>query len=827
MSEPTEKATYLTGDKAEDGRVPFQSRGAAAPQVSLDSNLDADGRKLPSLADFDLRLVLLLTLVMQSLSWWILGGYQLADSIEYVENAQALVHGTDVIDSHSIRSYFFPALLAPILWLADVLQIEDPRPIFGFFRLLQMFLGLALVSITARIGARIGGRGAGLAAALFVAANPVFLQYSVSPIADIAAALCVAKGVEILITGKRRQLLAGVWLGMAIMCAYKTLPLVGAVGLVQLLRAWRQPQYRGPWMGLLLGVLLMLLAQSLLDLATYGRMGYSLKRYFFQNFGPILAKPFYELGMMSIAKPLYALAGDFGAQGGLVIRGKFPPHWYVTQVHQFYVGPLVVLLLLGLGRAWRKPSWRVWLPIAVAALYVAILSTKGAKDYRLWIPILGILTPTVGMGWCVLWGAKGSGVVRKLLAMVCLVLAVGMGLHKLQDRNTRQFSGYWEAIDWLNAKAAAQLEEDPNAEPMRVASAYNWAVFMREGPGVTVTKLPHQLDGWQHLSAADRRADLFVLLEQDWLILHEPVLRNPDHDDLLRVVGRHYVVEAVLWDRDAYEDLGPILIMRREHDQEQGGERNLHSRTLYGVTQTADMASVESYSALRGFDTPMRLVRPELGEDIWCLGFEYETLPPHGHGWITYHFYNAGERPKADYMVIDRLTTFDQRHSWQNNHPPAWGVHPTNTWEPGAIVRESSIVVACEEPYKWRSPYLPMGGAYRRGDLIPADLWLDFVTQYWRCNTCGEPLNSPACCPEIEERPTEQAAELATKQISGRLERARFGAPGPLRRGPLEGILRSPEGWQFSQDDLNRWGSFFMPVHEDAKVPDDGRPIRG
>lgn len=823
MSKPTENARYLTGQEAEDGRVPFRSRAALAPEVPPNADLDADGKPLPRLADFDLRLVLVLALLMQSLSWWILGGYQLADSIEYVENAQALVHGQDVIDSHSIRSYFFPALLAPVLWLSDVLQIQDERPVFAFFRMLQMLLGLGLVRVTARLGARIGGRGAGLAAALFVAANPVFLQYSVSPIADIAAAVCVALGVEILIAGKRRQWLAGVWLGIAIMCAYKTLPLVGAVGLVQLLRAWRQPQYRRPWLGLLLGVCLMLVLQSLLDWATYGRVGYSLQRYFFQNFGPILAKPFYKLGIMSIAKPLYALAGDFSAQGGLIIRGKFPPHWYVTQVHQFYVGPLVVLLLLGFGRAWRRPSWRVWLPLAVSALYVAILSTKGTKDYRLWLPVLGILTPIVGMGWSVLWGAKGVGMGRKLLAMACLVVAVGMGLHKLQDRNTRQFSGYWEAIDWLNAKAAARLAENPDAEPMRVASAYHWAVFMREGPGIAVTKLPHQLDGWQHLSAADRRADLFALLEQDWLILHEPVLRNPDHEDLLRVVGRHYVVEALLWDRDSYEDLGPILILRRERD----GERNPHSRTLYDVTLGADLDAVEQYSKRRGFETPMRLVRSELGEDIWCLGFEYETLPPHGHGWITYHFYNAGERPQADYLIIDRLTTFDQRNSWQNNHPPAWGVHPTNSWEPGSIVRESSIVVACAEPYKWRSPYLPMGGAYRRGDLIPTHLWLDFITQYWRCNACAEPLNSPACCPDIGERPTEQAAERATKEISGRLERARFGAPGPLRRGPLEGILRSPEGWRFSQDDLNRWGSFFMPVHEDAKALDDGRPIRG
>ncbi len=822
---------YLHGDgESNAARVPFESRSGntgAERRVSVESGLNGrselgpDDKPLPSLRDASVRWILLLTVLMQLGSWAILGGYQLADSIEYVENAQGLVHGQRVLDSHAIRSFFFSLFLAPVLWITDALGVEDMRPFFGCFRAFQMLLGLALVVVTARLGARIGGRVAGLAAALFVAANPVFLQYTVSPVTDVAAALCVGLGVMALISPRRSGVLAGLWLGTAILCAYKTIPIVGAAGIVYTLRAWRDPAQRGKWGGLVLGVLAMLLVQIGLDWATYGRPGYSLQRYFLSNFGPIVAKPFFRLGLNSIATPLYDLAleadTDRSGVAQSAIHGRLPPQWYITHLHQFYAGPLVLFLLAGMWRSWRKPSWRTTLPIALTLLYVAVLSTKGTKDYRLWLPLLAVFTPFVGLGWSMLWGGAGTPAWRRTFAVISMLLAVGMGLYQLQDRNTRNFAGYWEALSWLNDKAEAQRKADPNAPRMRVASAYHWAVFMREGPDVHLTKLPHQLDGWKHLSPAERRANLFALLEQDWLIVHEPVLRNHEHADLLRVIGRHFVTEAVLWDREDYEDLGPILVLRHERD----GQRTQYSRSLYSVIEDGD---VEEYSRSYNFPEPMRLIRPDLGEEIWALGYEYEELPPHGHGWITYHYYNAGAQPQANYAILDRMTTYDERVHWQNNHAPAWGVYPTPTWQTGWIIRESWPVVACMEPYKWQEPYRPLGGAYRRGDLMPVNLWLHFVTQYWRCLTCGNPLDSEECCPTVDHI-KKGVITNAQNAISGSLERARWEDSHPLRTGELKHIQLSQEGWRWSVDNLSLWGRFYMPVHDDAQVPDDGRPI--
>ena len=70
-------------------------------------------------------LLVVVTLALQGVSWRILEGYQVADSVEFVENAQALVRGHEVLDSQAIRSAFFPLLLSPPLLLADLLGVED------------------------------------------------------------------------------------------------------------------------------------------------------------------------------------------------------------------------------------------------------------------------------------------------------------------------------------------------------------------------------------------------------------------------------------------------------------------------------------------------------------------------------------------------------------------------------------------------------------------------------------------------------------------------------------------------------------------------------
>ncbi|MDP6368814.1 MAG: hypothetical protein QF615_04330, partial [Planctomycetota bacterium] len=83
-----------------------------------------DGTPLPSLRDRGLLALLLVVAVLAGFSWQILEGYQLADSVEYMERAQAFVAGDEVVDSEAIRSFGFIALLTPFFGLAELIGLE-------------------------------------------------------------------------------------------------------------------------------------------------------------------------------------------------------------------------------------------------------------------------------------------------------------------------------------------------------------------------------------------------------------------------------------------------------------------------------------------------------------------------------------------------------------------------------------------------------------------------------------------------------------------------------------------------------------------------------
>jgi hypothetical protein len=187
-------------------------------------------------------------------------------------------------------------------------------------------------------------------------------------------------------------------------------------------------------------------------------------------------------------------------------------------------------------------------------------------------------------------------------------------------------------------------------------------------------------------------------------------------------------------------------------------------------------------------------------ERVELLGCRYEVLPPEELGWISYHW-TTDTGLARDYRVVDRLTAPDERNAWDNNHDPAYGAHPTRAWEPGAILREGYLVVASAEPFLPRGPYRPIGGGYRRGDLIPVRLWMKLV-EYDPATLAGD-----------------EPVEL------GRLELARPSTGEPVPP-PAEGGS-TPDGCVFSPDGLAVVGGFWLPVQPRARARDDGRPLAG
>ena len=742
-------------------------------------------------------LLVAVTLALQGVSWWILEGYQVADSVEFVENAQALVRGHEVLDSQAIRSAFFPLLLSPPLLLADLLGLEDQRPLFWLMRLVQMGIGVAVVLAASRLARSVAGRGAGLLAGWTVAVNPVFLQYTVSPLTDVLAALLVTLGLIALADARqaRRGLWGGIWLGLAVMVSYKTLAMAAAaVAVLMLAGRWRG---RRVWLEALGGLAACALAQVLLDWATYGSPGHSLFVYVGANFGPLAGKLCYvPAGYLEEVLPsvshalkraavwLYSLnelLGEVESPATDPIKGRYPWHWYASSLHEWVVPSLLVGTLAGSWAALRGQARALLVPLAACALYAAILSTKGWKDHRLLLVTLPTLAACTGVGLAAVRGARSGW--RALLVMGLVGWAGADGLDQLLARNTRKFSGYWDALAWIQGQELPEEEQ-------RVAGAYHWALFMREAPGVTLTKLPHQLDGFGALDRDSQREDLLALVDQDWLVIHLPVLTHPDHQDLLRVVNGHFSVEALFWDHEDFEDIGPVLVLRRRRGE--ADERRFFERS------TVD--DPEAWRTALGLPRPEVFVRPDLGEEVWFLGSRYEVLPGDGHGWLTTWHWCASERILADYQVIYRVTTHDERNSYQVNFQPAWGAEPTPTWGRGTLIRESYPVVAAAEPFAWQEPYRPMGGPYRRGDLMPARLWLDFVT--------------------FDADP-----ETGAPFINARLEVARPGTQAPLRV-PEDGPGRLvKEGYEWSLEGHVRVGRFFLPVPPDARLPDDGRPV--
>ncbi|HVS09291.1 MAG TPA: glycosyltransferase family 39 protein, partial [Planctomycetota bacterium] len=295
--------------------------------------------------------ILALATLLLAWSWSRVEGYQIADSVEYLERAHSIVLGVPMIDSQAIRSFGFSGLFIPLFALARIFGRYGPMPQAA--NVLQIALVLALLVVTMRLAARLAGRRAGYAAGLLLLASPAVLRWGVTPISGIAAALFVALALSELIGEERSQrpamrgLVAGLWLGAALLMAYQTVMVIAPILAVVLLRRER----RGFRPALVCGVLACVLLQCFLDLAYYGRFGASLGYYVLENFGSNFAMIVYHAGDKLHARPLMnagqwlynelgrAAEIDYAVQEeakgtSQAIRSMQPRTWYLENLAQ-------------------------------------------------------------------------------------------------------------------------------------------------------------------------------------------------------------------------------------------------------------------------------------------------------------------------------------------------------------------------------------------------------------------------------------------------------------------------------------------------------------
>ncbi|MBK7874626.1 MAG: glycosyltransferase family 39 protein [Planctomycetes bacterium] len=663
----------------------------------------------------------------------------------------------------------------------------------------------------ARLGARLAGRNAGLVAALFVGANPLFLQYSAQAESGIAAGLCLALGLErVLERGTRRDAwIAGLWFGASFLVAYKSIAIL--LPLFALLIVRDRWKHRSSWLASFGGLGVAAVVQTLIDWAMYGEPGASLKLYLVTNFGSVTYSLLHRVGLTQIARPIYELVLAYqGVQfeappdlGAIGYKGLQGPYWYFEYLHHFLVVPVLACTVIGAVLCIVRASWKSTVLTLAFLVFAAATFNKGSKDFRLWIPLLPGLAPVGAWGFVALLSIVRSVAWRRALGVFLLAPAVALGLAMFLSLPHERFGAYWDAMDAANARArelyaaetaAARASTPPRVpEPVRIAAAYNWAVYLRQEPGVELVKLPHQLTGWPKFDDAQKGRDFAVLEELDLFVAHQPVLSQ--HPDLLEWTAAHFDVRELVWGHGRQTETGPLYLL----------ERRTSSRSAARFLDVRRGVDPEHFRAKRALPPPAAFVAADgSGERIVLLGYEVRTLPPHGWSWITYHWYTPTGVTR-DLTIVDRLTALDERNTWQNDHRGAWGAYPTSQWRAGEIVSEGYPLVPATTPFAADAPWRPVGGGYRRGEAVPLRLWMELV--------------------ELDP--------VALKERGERVVTARFVPADPVtfaprvqpEPNPASAVLESEDGLQWSGDDLVRVGAFFLSVHPLARVANDGRPL--
>ncbi|MCZ6598074.1 MAG: glycosyltransferase family 39 protein [Planctomycetota bacterium] len=768
-----------------------------------------DGGRAPSWRDRDVLFVCLLALVLQLFTLHMISGYQLADSVEYMDRAARVADG-ERLQPGTVRSFAFSALLTPIFAVADWIGVADDRPAVLFVRLMQMALGLIAVLVTVRVGARLFGRGPGLAAGVVLGTNPIFLQWSVEPLSGTAAMLCTVLALQSMLEPPsfRRGLVTGAWLGAGLLMAFQTILVIASfLGLLLLRDRWRGRRH---YAGMLCTITLLVIVQCFLDLLVYGEFGSSLANYLVQNVASTLVgwlveiadvtgiKAFREVGVW-IYERAFEITDRAWAESGEVMHMKSRT-WYLENLpSQALVWPLLFVTLLGIARVVRRPRWPLSILLLTLVASVAVMAMKGSQSYRLWLPLLPLIAVLAGGGWGWIRGsmdrgggghagkAGEAGLLRRLAAGAVLLAGLVMGTGILRAANLEKYGGYWAAIQHVNE--AADRSVATGGERLVVSSGYHWAVRFRESANVELVKLPHPLYAWDRLEPEEQAAVLERLEGLDWFISHLQLIEQDLR--IMEVVNRRFEIARLIYAPETFEELLPIHLLRRRT-----GDPD--ARTFFDIVEGVEpdayrtgLQSAHSIDFRRRYDDDGDGVHDDVRQMV-LLGWDIDTDPSFGGGtmaWLTMHWW-AGPLAGHDFTTVYRISDPDDR-SRQLNHAPTYGVHPTSTWQEGWIVRESLGIELSRGPGDF-------GGAFCRGDAIPARLFL--------------------ALPEYAE------VDGVLRNVGG-LTPFRPSGANPIHKERIGGAMVSEDGYVFSADNLFLAGGFLLPVPSQARLPDDGRPF--
>lgn len=308
-------------------------------------------------------------------SWSLVEGTPTADTVEYLERAQALVQGEQMIDAHAIRAIGVSLLHAPLLWITALLGVGHGPWVLAWAGLVHLLIAGLMMVGAVRLGRSMARAAnmdvdrvilAGWASGFATLASPAFVQYATIPVTDIAAGAAFAFGLDYVIFRNRARL-GGTMLGLSALFAFKAIPLVALAVLLAFTSTWlrdgiRQALKAGA--GMLAPIALLALLQCATDQITYGEFGKSLYVYLYSNLGQRVVLALLTLGMNDLANEVYldyaniygrwnaSDLGDSSAAIQGIERIKIQLqyfHWFLARV---LVPFGVFAALIGTWRAW-------------------------------------------------------------------------------------------------------------------------------------------------------------------------------------------------------------------------------------------------------------------------------------------------------------------------------------------------------------------------------------------------------------------------------------------------------------------------------------------
>jgi hypothetical protein len=454
----------------------------------------------------------------------------------------------------------------------------------------------------------------------------------------------------------------------------------------------------------------MLALQIALDRWIYGRWGSSIGPYLASNALPIVGRWFWDLGLRRIGAWLYTsaqeLQGLAPSEIDYTLEGRQIQSraYYFANLDRALLWPVVFLGAVGLLRAVRRPRW----PSAVAAVTIFIgllvMSSKGAKNLRLLVPLLPFVGLIAALGWAWL---QGIGRATRLAAALFVASTLPLALHGLGRIDLARYSGYWQAMEFVNRDSRSA------PEPLRVAAAFDWAIYARATPTTTHAPLPFLLDRWEQLDDDMRTEQRAALDRLDRLLVHLAAIEKSSR--LMAEIQPRFEIRAAFFDPADHGPLGPVLLLGRIEGLGPRFFERLDSAPARGTEPLADVRVPLHFAG----SSPDGAV-----ERLTLVGADRRTIPGSGLEWIDYTWRAETEIHRV-FRAISRITGPGDVHLWNDRHSLAYGVWPTDSWHAGDVVREGVLIVRrslTSEQETLRDHAIAAGA-----DAATADFWVALI----------------------------------------------------------------------------------------------------